>query len=184
MSTLNGSSRRTAALAACVGGAAMAGIAVVQLTHDSSGHTTVRGVAEHGQLALLSLGLVMLVLPVRALGRLGAPRAAAVASLGQLALAVLATSSNVMGRDASFFPAVAAPSLVAILAGWTGLGVILGRSGAVPRWLAIALPLSLFTAIPLSQFGGGLVTAAVWVAVAHHLTENESPAAVSAPAVS
>jgi hypothetical protein len=145
---------------------ALAVTAVLQLTHEPSGESSLHGFTEHLLISLLSGTLLALVPVIGRLGRLGAPRLALVPIAGQVTLAALATVSNVRGADPSFFAAVAAPANLAILGGWIALAVVLRRRGAIPTWIAVALPLAYVGMIPASQAGGGLISAAIWLAFA------------------
>jgi hypothetical protein len=51
------------------------------------------------------------------------------------------------------------------LVGSVVLGVSLWRAGRVPRWVAVALPVSMPVTLVLSQMGSGLVVGAFWVAL-------------------
>lgn len=146
--------------------AALALTAVLQLTHEQASESTTIGGTEHLMVALLSITLLALVPVIHGLGRLGARRLALVPIAAQIVLASLATVSNVRGEDPSFFAAVAAPANLAILGGWIALAVVLRRRGAIPTWIAVALPLAYVGMIPASQAGGGLVSASIWLALA------------------
>lgn len=151
---------------AAVASAALALTAVLQLTHEQSGESTTIGATEHVLVALLSVTLLALVPVIHRLGKLGAAKVARVPIVAQVVLAALATVSNVNGEDPSFFAAVAAPANLAILGGWVALAVVLRRRGAIPTWIAVALPLAYIGMIPASQAGGGFVSALIWLAFA------------------
>ena len=85
---------------------------------------------------------------------------------GQVVLAALSTISNIRGEDPSFFAAIAAPANLAILGGWIALAVVLRRRGAIPTWIAVALPVAYIGMIPASMAGGGFIAALVWLAFA------------------
>ncbi len=151
---------------ATVAAAALALTAALQLTHEQSGESTTIGGTEHLLVALLSVTLLALVPVIRRLGDLGAPRLVLLPITGQVVLAALATVSNVRGEDPSFFAAVAGPANLAILGGWVALAVTLRRRGAIPTWMAVALPLAYIGMIPASQAGGGFIAALLWLAFA------------------
>jgi len=153
-------------LGAVVAAAALALTAVFQLTHEQSSESTTIGGTEHLMVALLSITLLALVPVIQRLGDLGAPKLALLPIAGQVVLATLATISNVRGEDPSFFAAVAVPCNLAILGGWIALAVVLRRRGAIPTWIAVALPLAYIGMIPASQAGGGFVSALIWLAFA------------------
>lgn len=153
-------------LGATTASAALALTAVLQLTHEQSSESTTIGGTEHLMVGLLSLTLLALVPVIHRLGKLGAPRLALIPIAGQIVLATLATISNVRGEDPSFFTAVAVPCNLAIFGGWIALAVVLRHRGAIPTWIAIALPIAFIGMIPASQAGGGFVSALIWLAFA------------------
>jgi hypothetical protein len=92
----------------------------------------------------------------------------------EAAMRSLTVVSNVRGEDPSFFAAVAAPSNLLILGGLIALAVALRRGGALPRLLAIGLPLSWVLTLAL----GGVfapIAGAYWLAVGWMLRNGELP---------
>jgi hypothetical protein len=180
------SSKITTALAAkAARGAAVAFAAcgVVQLVHSQHTGTKVVGLAGHLNLgffivALLCLAPVFGVLAGYASGTV-APKAARVAAAGTTVLGVTCITSLVMGHDGPWFVVVAPITNAAWLFSSIAIAVGLKRAGRLPAWLAIGLPLSWIVALPLSNFGGGLVAGAYWLFVAVALSgEGEArPAA-------
>jgi hypothetical protein len=153
--------------------------AVIALVHDPSGNHSVEGLAEHLQLAVLTITTVTLVPIVLRLGALaGAPRAAAVALVGANAVGALCVVSNVNSGDPSFFTVVAVPSMLSWLAGFVALAVALGRSGALPKAYAVALPVTWLLGTMGAQASLGVVTAAFWLLVALRLGVFAAPGAV------
>jgi hypothetical protein len=175
MKVLTSISRRLVVAAATVASASLAVGAILQLTDEQSGQTTVVGV-EHVTLGALTVTLVALVPIMLFLGQIaGRAWPARVASAGLLVLAALTTISNVRGEDPSFFPPVAVASNALIMVGLIGLAVALARSDRFPTKLAVALPLTWVFVLPLSAIGGGLVAAGYWLVVAWLLHEGELP---------
>ena len=170
--TMPGMNHRTSLLRAATGVlvATWIGQGVIALTHTPSGNHSVEGFAEHLQLALLTTCALALIPIVSLLGRLAAaPRPATLALAGACTLGTLSVISNVNGEDASFFTAVAVPSMLSWLVGFVLLGVALARSRALPRHLAIGLPVAFVAGAPLGHLGGGLITAVYWTLVAAEL---------------
>jgi hypothetical protein len=152
--------------AALLAAAAIGTTGIIQVTHEPSGESTVVGI-ERVSIGGLTLMLLALIPVVLALGRaVGRPRFAAVAIAGQVALAALTVVSNMRGEDPAIFAAVAIPSNLLWFGGWVALGVALKRSGLVPALIAIGLPIAWLLALPLSHFGGALLSAAYWATFA------------------
>jgi hypothetical protein len=166
----------TAATAAIAAGVVTSVFGMLSIADPQSGESTTVGF-EHFILGGLTLTLVLLIPVVLHLGRLaGKPRAAVVAVTGQALLAALTVVSNVRGEDPSFFAAVAGPSNLLIVGGLIALAVGLRRGGALPRSLAIALPLSWILTLAM---GGVLapIAGAYWLAIGWMLRNGELPAA-------
>lgn len=166
---------RTAAVASLAAAPVLLLTAVLQLAHEQSSESTTVGV-EHLTLACLTALLVLMAPVTLHLGRrAGAPRLAAVPATGMLVLAALTVVSNVRGSDPSFFDAVAATTNLMWFGGWIALSVALVRSGALPRALAIGLPLLWVAAIPGSMAGLGALGAAYCVVLARTLADVPAP---------
>ncbi|WP_198168168.1 hypothetical protein [Herbidospora yilanensis] len=123
---------------------------------------------EHLILGLFAAGLVLSIPGLLELRRFGARGPWAVVA-GHLLLAFGATSSNVNGADFSWFPYVAVPANLAVLAGSVVMAVTLWRAGRFPRHLAAALPVVWACEVPLSQLGGGIVVGVFWLVVVQRL---------------
>jgi hypothetical protein len=163
---------------------ALATAAVIQLADTQSSESTVVGV-EHVSLALFSVMLLCFAPVSLVLGRrAGRPRTGIVVAAAQLVLGALAVVSNVRGEDPSFFAAVAAPANVIWLGGWILIALGLRARLAVPRLVAIGIPLTSVFALPLANVGGGLVAGAFWLVVGVLLIRGELPRTVLAPAPS
>ena len=167
-------STRTAASAAIAAGVVTSVFGILSITDPQSSGSTTVGI-EHVILGGLTVALLLLIPVVLHLGRLaGRPRAAAAAVTGQAALAALTVVSNVRGEDPSFFAAVAGPSNLLIVGGLIVMAVALGRGGAMPKPLAIGLPLSWILTLAL----GGVfapIAGAYWLAVGWMLRHGELP---------
>ena len=155
------------ALAALVGGAAYVFIGALQVTQDFGGtHNTIDSTGEYLVTGGLAVSLLATVLGYRAFGELArAPRVAAVTIVPQVVLALMCIVSVINGEDASFFNAVAPLCLLTWLVGSIVLAVRLRREDAVPKAVAIALPLLVPVTFILSPVGGPLLTGAFWLAI-------------------
>jgi hypothetical protein len=148
------------ALVAAAAFAVGAGIHVTHGSFDSELTTTV----DYANDMAFSLGLAGCAAAALGLGRrIDAPRWALVASVaGPLLVLAGVVAGLALGHSPSWFAAVGIPGNLAWLAGLIGLGRAGRRSRALPRWVAYALPLSWFALLPFGEFGGSLLTAAVW----------------------
>ncbi len=159
---------------------------IIQITDEQSSQTTIVGI-EHVTLACLTATLLLLI-PVmfHFAGMIGSRKGAVITTVGCVALAALTVTSNVNGEDYSFFPAVAAPSNLAIVAGFIVTAVGLHRHSTMTGWKAALLPLMWFVALPLSTLGGGLLVAAYWASIAwmteHDRITPKAPGLEEAPA--
>ena len=175
-------STRTAPVAALAAGVVACVFGILSIADPQSGESTTVGI-EHVILGGLTVLLVLLIPVVLHLGRLaGRSRAATVAVTAQAALAALTVVSNVRGEDPSFFAAVAGPSNLLILVGFVLLAIGLKRNGALPRSLAIALPVSWILTLGL----GGVfapIAGAYWLAIGWMLRHGELPQGVRYPVV-
>ena len=161
---------RLAALAAMAGGSAWIVTGAIHLTAGDEVHTgsTVETTIAHVMLGLFSLALVLTVPIVLALARQArTPRPGYVAAVGQVALAIAATVSNIVGHDPTFFLVVAPIANAMWFFGTIGLSVSLYRAGAVTKPVAFALPAVQLFCLPLSVAGGGLVGGAILIAVGY-----------------
>jgi hypothetical protein len=154
---------RSLAYGAFVAAAAFAvgaGIHVTHGTFDSELTTTV----DYANDIAFTLGLAGCAAASVPLGRLvDAARWARVAAVvGPLLVAVGVAAGLALGHSPSWFAAVGIPGNLMWLAGLIGLGRATARSRALPRWVAYALPLGLIALLPFGEFGGSLLTAAVW----------------------
>ncbi len=169
----------TTALAAVLGGATYAFNGALQVTHggDFGGtHNTIDSTAEYLVTGSLPISLALTIPAYAALGRLArAPRAAAAAIAPQIVLALMCVVSVLNGEDASFFNAVAPVCLLTWLVASAILGRRLHALRAVPKPVAIALPLLLIATFPLSPLGGPLLTGAFWVAIGAHALREQTP---------
>jgi hypothetical protein len=166
MKTQTNISTRVVAISATIASLMLAANAVMQVTHDYSGETTVIGFIEHLMLAGFSATLIVLIPVVLYLGRAaGRTTAANVVVVGMVGLAIISTISNVRGEDLSIFPFVAISTNLMQFVGLTIIGVALRRRLGVPRWVAIGLPLTMIFGLPLSHFGGTAVAGAYWLAL-------------------
>ena len=170
---------RFAAVSSAFAALASAAGAVIQLTHDQSGVSTVEGFVEHLGLALFSAMLLSVIAPTAFIARraTGDVRPAIFTAVAAVALASLATISNVRGDDPSFFPVVAAPSVLTIFGSWIVIAVRGFRLERMPKALMVGLPLIIVVSLPLSQLGGGLLAAAYWLAIALYAVRGSARSA-------
>jgi hypothetical protein len=173
MGGMNTSSHtRLAALAAMAGGAAWVVAGTIQLTAGDEVRTSaVETALAHVLLGAMAVALLCTAPAVLALARHARTRRpACVAVTGQVLLAIACTTSNVVGHDPAFF-LVAAPLANGLwLLGSIGLAVSLHRAGEVGRAVAFGLPAVQVFALPLSTFGGPLVSGVYWLAVGYLLS--------------
>jgi hypothetical protein len=160
-------STRFTATSAMIAGIALAVTGVIIVTDTQSSQSTVVGI-EHVSLGALCLACVAMIAPFRYLARLvGANKAAAVAPVGLVALALISVISNIRGEDLSIFPAVAGPANLMIFCGFVAVGIGLRRRAQLPLALAIGLPVSWVLTIPASDIGGGVFAGGFWITVAY-----------------
>jgi hypothetical protein len=158
------------------------GQAIIGFTHDASGNHTVEGFPEHLQLALITLCAITIVpiaLALGARGGTGGRRAALVSVIGANAVGALCIISNVRGHDASFFSAVAVPSMGSWLLGSVALAVFLYRTGGVPKVIALALPFAFLCGTMGAQAGAGVVTALFYAAAVAVVTTAPARGAIT-----
>ena len=164
-------SLHTSALAAVAGGAAFAFTGALQATHEFGGtHNTIDSTAEYLVTAGFAAAQLLTAQIYRHLGRMGdAARAGLAVAVALTVLGTMSASSVVMGEDAAFFNAVAPLCLLTWLGGSVLIARGLRRSHAVPNAVAIGLPLTFVTTIPLSMIGGPLLTGVYWMVVGARL---------------
>jgi hypothetical protein len=171
--------------AAAVTGAAWAAAGVLHVTQPQihqGDQSVVHGAAGHVALALFSIALLATAVAVQPLARLaGRPRVGLAVGVAVAALGLVAIVSNVRGEDPAIFNVVAPLTNLVWLVGSIVLAVGLWRRAAVPRPLAVGLPLCQILALPLSVVGGPVLAGAYWLAVAG-LLEQGTLAARPAPA--
>lgn len=105
-------------------------------------------------------------------GTTGRRLGAWIVTAGAVPLSMLATSSNIRGEDFDFFPAVAAPTNLAILVGLILTAVAMRRHTDTPLAIVVGLPLTWLIGLPFSQFGSGLIVAGYWAAFAWLIENN------------
>ncbi|MCD0448470.1 hypothetical protein LO762_04565 [Actinocorallia sp. API 0066] len=155
---------RPVAVSGLLGGLALAVTGLMQAVRPQDAEPKVTG-EEHVILGLFAAALVLLAPLVWTLAGLGGRAARAGAALvvaGHALLAFGATASNLNGEDYAWFPAVAVPANLAVLAGSITLAVGLWRVPGL-RPYAAALPLTWLCTIPLSQLGGPLLAGLYWL---------------------
>src|SRR5919204_661289 len=177
MSKLKSISDSLAGKAAIAAGALWAATGTVQIVHSQNGTgEKVEGLAGHLALGFFLGALIMLSPVFIALARRASAgrvqNAALAASVGTLVLGVTCITSLVMGHDGVWFKFIAPTTQACWLFGSIALAVSLKRAGRVPKFVAIGLPVIWIGAIPLSGFGGGLISGAYCLAVGHLLTSG------------
>ena len=160
---------RLAAATAMAAGSAWAVTGAIHLTAGDDVHReTVDTALAHVMLGVFSAALLLTVPAMLVLARQArTPRPGYVAAIGQVALAVAATTSNIVGKDPTFFLVVAPIANAMWFFGTVGLAVSLRRAGAVSKPVAFALPAVQLFCLPLSVVGGGLIGGALLIAVGY-----------------
>jgi hypothetical protein len=165
-------------LAALLGGAVYFVIGAIQATHGDFGgtHNTIDSAAEYVVTGGLTVSLLLTAPVYRAFGELaGRPRAALVAIVPQVVIALMCVISVARGEDPSFFNTVAPLCLLA----WLAASVVVARGlGRTP--LSVALVLLVPVTFALSPIGGPLLTGAFFMAVGAGRLPLRRAAAVSA----
>ncbi|MGH2958632.1 MAG: hypothetical protein ACRDKE_03440 [Solirubrobacterales bacterium] len=162
------------------------GQGIIAVTHTPSPDSGVEGTVEHLQLALITLSALAMIPIVMRLGELAGARRAAILSLvGANAIGALCVFSNINSGDASFFNAVAVPSMLAWFVGFVILAVAMGRTRAVPRAYAVGLVIAFLLGGPFGNIGGGFVAALYWALLAFEIgIWSDAPAVARRPAAS
>jgi hypothetical protein len=138
----------------------------IAITHKQSGQTTIIGAIEHVHIGMFTATQLFLIAPILYLaGRAGKEKWGVAAAVAGVVLSALTIYSNVNGKDASFFFAIAGPTNVTIFASLIAIGIGLYKKGLVEKWLAIALPATYFVFLPGHDIGGPFLTAACWITV-------------------
>jgi hypothetical protein len=176
---------RFAAIAAMAGGSAWAVTGAIHLTGpDELSTSAVESTLDHLMLGMFSVALILTVPAVLALARQArTPRFGHVAAVGQVALAIAATTSNIAGEDPVFFLVVAPIANLMWLAGTIGLAASLRRADAISKPVAFLLPAVQVFCLPLSVMGGGLIGGAIWIAVGYLMSVGALRRSEVAPAV-
>lgn len=142
-----------------------AAMGVLQLTRPDPG-TGAHDATVHVLLTGFALALVAATPLWPALGRrVGSRWPGPVLVAGNLLLAAGATASNLNGSDPEFFGPVATVANALVLMGLVAFAVLAWRRAALPRPLAVALPVYLLGVVPLAQLGGSLLRAGVLLGV-------------------
>jgi hypothetical protein len=179
------SAPRLSAVAGLVAGAAWFVSGAIRVTSGDATFQTVEieTALEHVLLALFSLSVLGTAIGTLGISRGAGARVAGLAVLaGGTVLALAATASNLHGDDYAWFPMVAVPANALWLFGTIAVAVRAKRAGAVPTWVAYALPLVQVFALPLSVVGGGLLAGAIWLAVGYLMLTGGLGRAVVSPA--
>jgi hypothetical protein len=181
---MNSTRLQNPALAAVLGGLVYAFVGAIQVTHDFGGtHNTIDSTAEYLVTGALPLAVLLTAPAYRVLGRLaGSPRTALIATVPQLIIGAMCVISVINGEDASFFNAVAPLCLLTWLVSSIVLGVKLRRTNAVPKAVAIAIPLLVPITFMLSPIGGGMLTGAFWMTLGTHALREGEPQPATATA--
>jgi hypothetical protein len=168
MSKITSIRARLSAMAAMAGGLAWIVVGVLQLTGgDEFTTSAVETVADHAMMGFLAAALVLTAPAMLALaGHARTQRPGYLAVIGQVLLAIAATTSNIVGDDPVFFAVVAPLANAMWLCGAIALAVSLKRAGEVPNAVVYGLPLVQVFALPLSVIGGPVVSGGYWLAVA------------------
>ena len=174
---MNSSRLHITALVAVLGGLVYLFCGALQVTQDFEGtHNTIDTTAEYLVTGGFAAALFLTAPAYRVLGALaGSPRWTVAAIAPQVVLGSMCVVSVINGEDAAFFNAVAPLCLLTWFVSSIVLGVKLNRAGAVPKQVAIALPLLVPVTIALSPIGGPILTGAFWIAVGSHALRAGAP---------
>ncbi len=172
------------ALAAVAGGAVYAFGGALNVTQDFQGsHNTIDTTAEYLVTIAFVLQIWLTAGAYKLLGDLGGVgRKALVAIVPQVVLSSTAVVSIAQGEDPAIFNVLAPVCLLTWLVGSVLIARGLRRTNAVPKAVAIALPLTMIASFPLSMVGGGIVTGAYWMVLGSRLAAGPRLAPAAAPA--
>jgi hypothetical protein len=84
-----------------------------------------------------------------------------------------------LGYSPDWFVVVGLPGNLLALIGMTLIAVYSWRRRTLPRVIAVLLPLSVLIGIGVAEFGGGVVIAIVWGAIAMRLSESTTEVAAA-----
>jgi hypothetical protein len=151
--------------AALILAGALAVLAVVHATHGAFDDqlTTTADYLNDGS---FSVALIAFAFAVQGLGILGAPRwPVRLAATGALLVAAGLAPALATGESPDWFAAVGVPGNLLWLIGTVMLARWAWRSGALPRWLAAGIGLTVPSALILAELGGSLIAAIVWAVI-------------------
>jgi hypothetical protein len=153
MSTANKTTDKLAGRAAIAAGALWAAEGVVQIVHSSrNSHDRIIGLAAHLNVGFALAGMILTFI---ALARHAhsdrASKAAPAAGAATTLLGLTCITSLLPGHDYAFFNVIASPANAAWLLGSVVIATSLRRTGRVPAWIALGLPITSATAIPGSS---------------------------------
>jgi hypothetical protein len=177
MQKLTSITDKLAGRAAILAGAAFAAGGVTEIVHSQrhAGNRVV-GVAGYLVLSFFVVALVSAAPSFVALARRArsdaATKAALAAATGMAVLGLTSIASIVNGRDLGMFNVIAPLTNGAWLVGSIILAVSLKRAGKVPTAVAVGLPITWVTTIPLATVGGGVISGAYYLAVGYLLVNN------------
>jgi hypothetical protein len=187
MQQLSSITGKLAGRAAILAGAAFAAGGVTEIVHSQrhAGNRVV-GVAGYLVLSFFVVALISGAPSFLALARRARPgvatKAAVAAAAGTAVLGLTSITSIVNGHDLGLFNVVAPATNGAWLVGSIILAVSLKRAGKVPTAIAVGLPITWLTTIPLATVGGGVISGAYYVVLgyllANHAGEQTAFAAV------
>jgi hypothetical protein len=165
--------------AASVGGAALAACGITELLHPQTSSKVV-GVSGHLVLSFFIVATICVapafVVLARTAGGTAARRAGFAAAGGTVVLGLVSLSSLIHGSDLAVFNVLAPITNLAWLVGAIVVAVRLRRARAVPRALAVGLPLAWIATIPLATHGGGVLAGAYYLALGYLLAESATVA--------
>ena len=157
------------ALAAMASAAAFVFSGAIQATHGDFGgtHNTLDSTAEYLVTGALTPALILLAPLLYLLGRMaGTPRAAKTVVAGPVVIGLMCIVSVINGADPSFFNAVAPVCLLTWLVSSVVIARGLVRTQAVPKPVAIALPIVMVATFALAHVGSGLIVGAFYASIA------------------
>lgn len=165
---MTSSTQNRTAVAAVLSGIAFAFMGAIQATHGDFGgtHNTLDSTAEYLVTGALAPALLLLAPLLNLLGRMAeTPRAAKAVVAGPIAIGLMCVASVVNGEDPAVFNAVAPVALLTWLVSSIVIARGLVRTQALPKQVAIAIPVLMVATFALGHLGSGLIVGAFYAAL-------------------
>ena len=154
--------RGAAALLLALALLVLAGVHATLGTFDDQLTTT----ADYLNDGSFSVALVAFAFAIQGLRTMGAPRwPVRLATTGAVLVAAGVAPALATGESPAWFAAVGVPGNLLWLIGTVALARWAWRSGALPRWLAVGVGLTVPSALVLAEVGGSAIAAVVWATI-------------------